>query len=164
MVDRLSSPFREEHLALAAQLRAATGAGGEVDLEAWTSFRKALVRHLAIEERIIVPMLEARRAPELLATRSELAHDHAALMTLLVPAPNPIWLTDLAERLAHHVAAEEGPGGLYELLDRHLASSARELLEAARSLRTIELGPPAEGAATGVAVSLALAAVGLRRK
>lgn len=102
MKDAIGELMTRDHRTLARQL--AIGA-----IEA---FRARLLRHIAMEEKLLMPLLaEAGRAPELLAA---LRADHSALAAMTIPAPRPELLSQMREILRAHDRLEEGAGGLYE--------------------------------------------------
>jgi len=114
---------RQDHRAISAALERSRSPGGTVDLPAFDEFRRRLLRHIAIEERVLMPALVACLAQPPLF-RNGLRKDHAGLAALCVPTPCLEWVQDLGELLAYHHQVEEGAGGFYELLDAHLTDLA----------------------------------------
>jgi hypothetical protein len=97
----------QDHERLDALLAAALHDDGSVDGAAYSEFRRGLLRHIGIEERILFPLL---RNP----LTERLHRDHAALSALLVPPPAPAELEQIRAILAEHNPLEEGAGGYYE--------------------------------------------------
>jgi hypothetical protein len=95
------------------------------DRDAYVAFRGALLRHIGIEEKLLLPALRARGIEPTVA--GQLRLDHGALAALLVPSPTPAILTEMQALLTLHDPLEEGPGGLYPLADEALADPS-ELL------------------------------------
>jgi hypothetical protein len=94
------------------------------DADAYVAFREGLLRHVAMEEKVL--LLEAARARggEPLSVARQLRLDHSAIGAMLVPSPTPRLLARLRELLALHDPLEEGEGGAYAECDRVLAGRA----------------------------------------
>ncbi|MEW5741657.1 MAG: hemerythrin domain-containing protein [Myxococcota bacterium] len=119
-----------EHAESQAKLDACVRSG-EVDLKRFDEFRHNLLRHIAIEERVLMPALTKAlgKAP---LFQNGLRKDHAGIAALCVPTPTREWLEDLKELLAHHQRVEEAPGGFYALLDQHVGGDPHLLEQVAR--------------------------------
>ena len=107
MSERITDFLRADHRALHVDLDLARA--GVFDEAAFARFRLGLLRHIAIEEKILFP-----------ATRDALGDDarvlkveHAAIAMLLVPTPDRALADELASVLAGHDAREERDGGVY---------------------------------------------------
>ena len=122
----------EDHARLDALLAAAT-AGDAFDADAFERFRAGLLRHIGIEEKILLSDARARRGGEPLPRAARLRVEHAAIASLLVPTPTPAIAAELRALLDAHNAVEEGDGGLYDELDALAAGDAERLLERARA-------------------------------
>lgn len=94
---------------------------------AWHELRHGLARHIALEERLLFPLLRTF-APELGPVLLRLREDHGNFAALLVPPPLPPFVEELRLSLAGHDALEEAPDGPYESLDQRLTAAAREAL------------------------------------
>jgi hypothetical protein len=95
-----------------ARLDALLARAAEGDSAAYEQFRAGLLRHIAMEEKVL--FAGARTQPELAPMIARLHADHAALASLLVPSPTPSILRTVREILDEHNAIEERAGGLYE--------------------------------------------------
>jgi hypothetical protein len=93
---------------------------------AW-EFRGGLLRHIGIEERILLPGARKRRGGEPLRLAARLREEHSALATLLVPAPSKEIDDAIDVILRPHNALEEGPGGVYAECDELLGAEAEEI-------------------------------------
>lgn len=122
----------EDHARLDALLATAT-AGDAFDAGAFERFRAGLLRHIGIEEKILLSDARARRGGEPLPRAARLRVEHAAIASLLVPTPTPAIAAELRALLDAHNAVEEGDGGLYDELDALAAGDAERLLERARA-------------------------------
>jgi hypothetical protein len=129
----ISQYFRADHARLDRLLQRAVAGPSPIDLEAFTSFRAGLLKHIALEEKILLPALRRRRGGEPLESARRLRVDHAAIAHLLVPSPTPALVSELRSILDPHNQLEEGPGGLYAVCDDVLEQEAAQLLEQARS-------------------------------
>jgi hypothetical protein len=129
----ISAFFRADHERLDRLLQQAVATPGRIDLEAFVSFRSGLLRHIALEEKILLPAVRRRRGGNPLALARRLRVDHGAIAHLLVPPPTPALVGELRSILEPHNRLEEGPGGLYSTCDALLESAAAQILEEARS-------------------------------
>jgi hypothetical protein len=117
-----------DHARLDSLLVEALRALGHVDPTAFGAFREGLLRHIALEEKLLIPALTAARGGEPLPFARRLRVDHGALAALLVPTPSPSTPDELRKILVPHNALEEGPGGLYEECAVRLSASEQDLL------------------------------------
>lgn len=106
----------EDHVQIDRHLDAAT-AGPAIDADAYARFRHGLLRHIGMEEKILLPDARARRGGEPLDVASRLREDHGAIAKLLVRSPTASTIDSLRELLGRHNAVEEGPCGLYATCD-----------------------------------------------
>jgi hypothetical protein len=99
----------------------------------WWEFRGRLLRHIGLEEKILLPDAR-RRSGNPLPEAARLREDHGMLATLLVPPPSPRIAEAIERILVPHNALEEGPGGVYARCDAlagaDAAAIARRLLAA----------------------------------
>ena len=110
----MSSAWREhlthDHRRLVALLAAA-----EVDPAAFDEFRGLLLTHIAVEEKLLMPLLDGN--DEERALRRALRADHAALAALTIPTPRAEHLATIEAILTRHEPLEEAEGGLYPRLE-----------------------------------------------
>jgi hypothetical protein len=129
----------EDHARLEDLLaRSAAGPGG-VDLVAYGAFREGLLRHIALEEKILLPAAKRARAGEPLAQARRLRIDHGAIAALLVPTPTSEIAGELRKILGPHNEVEEGEGGLYAQCDTLLADEAGAILERMRAYPPVKV-------------------------
>lgn len=88
-----------------------------VDPAAYGELRIGLLRHIAMEEKVLFAEARARRGGDPLPLVAQLHADHAALASLLVPSPTPALLAAIHRILEEHNPLEEQRGGLYDLCD-----------------------------------------------
>jgi hypothetical protein len=107
-----------DHARLDACLRAAAADGARIGMESYAELRAGLLRHIAIEEKIVIPTTCRLRGAESLAFATQLRADHAALASLLVPTPTHTIIELIAGILVEHNPLEKGEGGLYDECER----------------------------------------------
>jgi hypothetical protein len=107
----------QDHERLDAAWKAAIG-GAAIDLVAYGEFRAGLLRHIAMEEKVLFVDTRARSGGEPLPVTKQLHADHAALASMLVPPPTRELLATMHAVLEEHNPLEEEPGGLYDLCDQ----------------------------------------------
>lgn len=116
------SYLEADHARLHALLARAMAAP-RLDLQAFAEFRGRLLRHIAIEEKVLLPAAREARAGVALGRARELRVDHGALASLLVPTPDLALCSEILSLLSVHDAKEEGRGGVYEECRRLLRGS-----------------------------------------
>ena len=107
-----------DHARLDALLARAVADPATIDLGAYGEFRAGLLRHIAMEEKVLFADARARRGGEPLPVTRQLHADHAALASMLVPSPTHALLSTIESVLAEHNPLEEGPGGLYDVCEQ----------------------------------------------
>lgn len=116
-----------DHVRLRTLMAAAT-ASARIDQEAYREFRGGLLRHIAMEEKVLFVDARARRNGERLPVTKQLHADHAALASLLVPPPTHALLETIRDILVEHDPLEEGPDGLYAECERLAGSDLEAVL------------------------------------
>ncbi len=145
MAGPISEFLAGDHERLDALLTAALARPGGVDLDAFGSFREGLLRHIAVEEKILLPAAREARGGEPLPEARRLRVDHGALAALLVPTPTPELAAEIRKILRPHNALEEGAGGLYETCDALLSADAAVLLERMRAYPRVKVARYQDG-------------------
>ena len=107
----------EDHARLDRLLRKAQRADSEIDTDACDALRRDLLRHIAMEEKVLLPFARAKRSGKPLPLARALRADHGQIARLLVPTPTRPLLEALCALLGRHNALEEGPRGLYAICD-----------------------------------------------
>ena len=77
----------EDHQRLDRLLQAALTDDHRVDAAAYHQFRAGLLRHIGMEEKILLPAAQRLRGGEPLPLAAKLRLDHGALAALLMPTP-----------------------------------------------------------------------------
>ncbi|WP_447976946.1 hemerythrin domain-containing protein [Candidatus Nitrospira bockiana] len=132
---------------------------GAVDQAAYDGFRSGLLRHIGMEEKLLVPAIQ-RTSGEPYGQAARLRLDHGALAALLMPSPKPGIVTMIRTILASHNELEEGPHGLYEAADRLPAAEVEALLARLHEVPDVNVLPPADTPAVAKTVRRALERAG----
>ena len=110
-----------------------------IDAVAYDAFRRGLLRHISMEERVLFPLLRAKRG------RTEIEHilhrDHATLTALLVPPPTIIEIEQIASILEPHNLLEEEHGGMYELIEDLAADDLTALMTRVHAIPEVRVQP-----------------------
>jgi hypothetical protein len=117
----------------------------ELDLEAYGAFRAGLLRHIALEEKIVFPAIRAARAGEPHPDWKRLRIDHGALTSLLVPPPTPELVGELRSILEPHNQLEEAPGALYACADALPGEEPAALVGKMRAYPAVKVAPYHDG-------------------
>lgn len=148
-----------DHDRLDGLLARATARPEAIDGEAYEAFRSGLLRHIGIEEKILVAAF--RRAgpadPEFDAIARRLRIDHGAIASLLVPTPSHALVAELRSILQPHNVVEEGEDGFYARCDARLAAEADGLVERMRAYPVVPTLPHFDGPAAKRTAAEALA-------
>src|SRR5574340_694713 len=91
---------------------------GGIDISAYEEFRKALLRHISMEEKIAFPALSRQLGDAIKPVLSKLHLDHSAIVELLVPTPTASVVATISSILAVHNTLEEKSDGIYDLLGK----------------------------------------------
>jgi len=145
MAGPISSWFARDHARLDELLRLALRDPSAFDRRAFESFRAGLLRHIALEEKLLLPAARRARRGEPLPMARRLRVEHGAIASLLVPTPDADLVAELRSILEPHNAAEEGPEGLYAACDEILAPEAEGLLERIRAYPAVRTAPHNDG-------------------
>ena len=85
-----------------------------IDASAYAQFRSGLLKHIGMEEKVLLPAAQKLRGGEPLPVAPKLRLDHGALAALLVPTPTAPLVAAIRAILKAHNPIEEDPGGIYE--------------------------------------------------
>ncbi len=144
---RLSRFLSEDHRRLDNLFQSAVTDSQLVDRQAYDQFRSGLLRHIGMEEKILLPALQRLRGGTPFPHAGRLRLDHGALAALLMPTPTPAILATIRRILAAHNELEEGPTGLYAVGDELAASEADALVTRLRAAPVVRVTPPSDSPA-----------------
>jgi hypothetical protein len=135
----------EDHVGIDGWVARCERPDGSVDLEIYERLRQALLRHIGMEERILLPYARAKRGGEPLDLARRLHADHGEIAKLLVRSPNEAVLGALRELLARHNPLEEGPEGIYAACDRLAGDGAQSVVDRLRAQPEVPLAKYYDG-------------------
>ncbi len=141
-------------------LRAATANPNHVDHGAYDRFRSGLLRHIGMEEKILLSAIQRLRGGEPLPIAAKLRLDHGALASLLMPPPTAAVLAAIRTILAAHNPREEGSGGLYAICDELAGAEAGAILDRLREAPEVAVMPHSDSPAVMAMVRNACARAG----
>lgn len=127
-----------DHARLDALLETCMRAGGNWR-ESYDAFRRGLLRHISIEERVLFPELRKRRGTTPL--EQKLHRDHAALAALLVPPPSSVEIHRIAAILTVHNDLEEREGGLYEIIESLAGEELSTMMARVHAIPQVPVAP-----------------------
>ena len=133
----LTQVLADDHRRLEQLLHAAIQPGEPVDQGLYDQFRTGLLRHIGIEEKILLPAAQRLCGGEPLEVAPKLRLDHGAIVSLLMPTPTAGIIKTLHTILDQHNLLEEGCDGLYETCERLAGDECEALI--ARVLAAPEL-------------------------
>jgi hypothetical protein len=132
--------------------------GGAVERAPYEQFRVGLLRHIAIEEKLLFVAIRARSTAPALSLLNVLHADHAALASLLVPSPTPALLRAVRGVLDEHNPLEECAGGLYDLYEQIAGGDLEALTARAAAIPPIRASAHVDGPRVDAHVARMLAA------
>ncbi|UVT17746.1 MAG: hemerythrin domain-containing protein [Nitrospira sp.] len=123
----------DDHRRLEALLQSAVLSTGRVKQGAYDQFRAGLLRHIGMEEKILLPAAQRLGGGEPLSIAGQLRLDHGAIVALLMPTPTAGIIATLQTILMKHNVIEEGPGGLYEVCDKLVGGESEHVIAKLRA-------------------------------
>ena len=126
----ITTLLAEDHRRLDGLLCSSAATADQIDQTTYDQFRAGLLRHIGMEEKLLLPAVQRGRGGAPLPVAAKLRLDHGALATLLMPTPTPQILATIRRILSDHNPLEEGPEGLYSLCDRLPTDEMEPLLAA----------------------------------
>jgi hypothetical protein len=151
--------LHRDHRGLAELLDAASR-GPQVDPAAYQAFRAGLLRHIGMEEKILLPAVKRLRGGQSLALAQQMKLDHSALAALLVPTPTPAILARVRTLLDVHNAMEEGDEGVYAQCEQIAAGQLDALRRELESAPAVKLAPHVDTPLVFAAIERLLRAAG----
>jgi hypothetical protein len=141
MTDSISHYLADDHRRLEDALRRATSNVTGIDLDAYSEFRSGLLRHIGMEEKILLRAAQTARGGEPIPLAGRLRLDHGALAALLVLSPTTTIIGAIRAILAVHNPIEEGPNGIYEQCEQLAGHDADQILSRLRSAPAVAMNP-----------------------
>jgi hypothetical protein len=133
--------FAEDHRRLERLLDEAVRSAPVYHMPSYGEFRAGLLKHVKMEENVLIPAAQKAAGGTPLAIASRLRLDHGALVALLVPPPSAIIVRALRAILEGHNRLEEDAGGLYDLCERLTGHQLDELMASLRRIPDVPVLP-----------------------
>ena len=141
MPNLLYDYLAHDHDRLDRLLQEATAQPGVIRRELYDAFRQGILRHIGIEERIVLPTIARLQNGNQAKVAQRLRLDHGAIAALMVPPPSPTIVATLLSILTAHNALEEQEDGLYFLLNRLASDEEDALLERMKTTPDVPVMP-----------------------
>src|SRR5262249_18299535 len=133
-----------------------------IDLGPYDELRRGLLRHIGIEEKILLPAAQVANGGVPLDVAARLRLDHGAIAALMGPTPTLIVTGTLRHVLRRHNPIEEGPDGLYATCDRLLIDAVTRIVAEMQAFAPIPVSPHNDAPGVMAAVERALDRAGYR--
>ena len=159
MAGKLYRYLSEDHRRLDALLERAITKQESINAAAYAQFRSGLLKHIAIEEKILLPAAQ-RLGGKPLAMASELRLDHGALAALLVPTPTAPLLAAIRAILKIHNSKEEGVGNVYEQCESLAETEVDQILRQLQDAPDVRVAPNFDSPEVMKAINRALVKAG----
>jgi hypothetical protein len=141
MAGKIHNYLSDDHRRLDALLERAVFDTEKIDMSAYAQFRAGLLKHIAMEEKVLLPEAQKARGGEPLPVASRLRLDHGALTSLLVPSPTASIVAAIRAILEAHNPIEEDPGGMYDQCEELAGSQSDEILSRLENYREVKVLP-----------------------
>ena len=150
----------DDHRRLDALLERAIADPTRIVRPAYAEFRAGLLKHIGMEEKVLLPALQRLRGGEPLPVAATLRLQHGAIAALLVPTPTLDIIATLRVVLSGHNPLEEDPGGLYETCEKVAGNEVDTLLSKLRAAPEVPVASHVDGPNVLGAARRALARAG----
>ena len=150
----------DDHERLDALLERAMSDPENIDIRAYAQFRSGLLKHIGMEEKILLPAARRVRGGEPLPIAAKLRLDHGALTALLVPSPTASVVAAIRAILKLHNPLEEDAGGMYETCEDVAGAEADEILRQLQEAPEVRVLPHVDNPFVMEATRRALARAG----
>jgi hypothetical protein len=160
MAGSLTLVLRDAHRRLEVLLGLAVADPQKINQQAYNQFRAGLLRHIGMEEKILLPTLQRLQGGRPFPHAAKLRLDHGALAALLMATPTPAILAAIRAILSAHNMLEEGPDGLYAVSDQLSESEVNSLIRRLRAAPIVTVRQPSDSPAVMKTLSGALERAG----
>ena len=138
-----------DHERLDRLLSKSEGADGNIDGASYAEFRQGLLRHIAMEEKVLLPFAKSKRGGVALPIAAALRKDHGEIASLLVPSPSAAICAKLRAVLQRHNPLEEGSQGLYAACDALAGADGAEVVNRLEAQPAVPMAPHYDGPLLG---------------
>ncbi|MGZ8465762.1 MAG: hemerythrin domain-containing protein [Candidatus Binatia bacterium] len=150
----------DDHRRLDALLEGAMSDPENIDASAYAQFRAGLLKHIGMEEKVLLPAAQRLRGGEPLPVAAKLRLDHGALAALLVPTPAAPLVAAIRAILKAHNPIEEDPGGIYDQCEELAGAEADQILRQLQNYSDVKVVPHVDSPFVMEATRRALARAG----
>lgn len=150
----------DDHQRLDALLERAMSDPEDVDAAAYAEFRAGLLKHIGMEEKVLLPAAQKARGGDPLPIAPRLKLDHGALVALLVPSPTAPIIAAIRAILKIHNPIEEDPGGVYDECEKLAGAEADQILRQLQNHLEVKVLPHVDNAFVMEATRRAVARAG----
>ena len=150
----------DDHRRLDALLERAMSDPENVDAAAYAQFRSGLLKHIGMEEKVLLPAAQKFRGGEPLPVAPRVRLDHGALVSLLVPSPTVPVVAAIRAILKVHNPIEEDRGGMYDQCEELAGAEVDQILRRLRDYPEVKVLPHVDSAFVMEATRRALARAG----
>ena len=154
----------DDHDRLDALLLRSVATPGTIDMNHYSEFRKGILRHISMEEKIVIPAITRYQGGKKAAIAERLRLDHGAIVSLLVPPPTQSIILTIRSIFEVHNPLEEQEGGLYELLESLAGSERDKILRDLKEAPAVAVLPHNENPEAFETTRIALARADYRFK
>ena len=137
--------FVGDHRRLEKLLNRAAADGPKYDMAVYNEFRVGMLKHIKMEENVIIPAAQKVRDGNPLAVAPKIRLDHGALVALLVSPPSPTIVKAIRGILWDHNRSEESQGGLYDLCERLAGEEIQNLMKKVECVSDVPVLPHKTG-------------------
>ena len=141
--DTITDFMAEDHRRLDAFFQSFAGDLLSTGPGRYDEFRAELLRHIGMEEKILIPAVQQANGGRPLSVAARLRTDHGALAALLMLPPKPAIIAMIQAILNEHNELEERQGGAYALCDELLAGDT-SILTRLRASPLPAVAPPSD--------------------
>ena len=120
--------LEQDHERLDVLLARSLDSNASINENAFDEFRKGLLKHIGIEEKLIFVFVARSNALEHQAIARTLRLHHGALASLLALRPSPALISAIRTILSIHNPIEEGPHQFYEICESLMGDQASDSL------------------------------------
>jgi hypothetical protein len=145
MLGKIYQYMADDHARLDALVDRAAARPDAIETSVYAEFRAGLLKHIAMEEKILLPAAQRARGGTSLPIAPKLRLDHGALAALLVPTPTASIIAAIRAVLEAHNPIEEGLGGLYEQCEELAGPQADQILDTLRNAPEVRVNPHNDG-------------------
>jgi hypothetical protein len=140
-VSAIRDLLEADHRRLESLLDRACADPASIEKTAYDAFREGLLRHIAIEEKVLFAEAKRLRGGVPLPVAAQLRLDHAAIAAILAVRPTAELVRELRALLAEHNVLEEGDAGAYAACETLAGDALSALLDRVHAVPPVRVAP-----------------------